>query len=161
MLEHLTTSLEAKNLLKCKCIRLIKTIMLNLWLCFRECPESYFIGKLQPHHFKIVSDSWPYYHDMPHREHYIKYSIEHFESIGLFTRSFLPSQFHSWCNFQMGKWGLGTLHLSIGEKDSTQSSRMKCVEHCFWLDIHHPTMIPVKQHHHLAQNLCLSFVDTG
>ena len=36
--------------------------------------------------------------------------------LGSLQWSFLPSQFHSWCNFQMGKWGLGTLHLSIGGK---------------------------------------------
>ncbi|XP_064384011.1 glycine N-acyltransferase-like isoform X1 [Halichondria panicea] len=72
-----------------------------------ECPESYFIGKLQPHHFKIVSDSWPYYHDMPHREHYIKYSIEHYESIGLFTMEFPTIPISFMVQFPDGQMGFG------------------------------------------------------
>ncbi len=52
----------------------------------RSCPEGFFLDKLQPHHFEIVSKNWPYYHDMPYREDFLKYCIKHYESVGLFSK---------------------------------------------------------------------------
>ena len=45
------------------------------------------MASLQPHHADFVSRSgaWPYYYDMPYREDYIRYLIQHYESVGIFT----------------------------------------------------------------------------
>lgn len=44
---------------------------------------------------------------MPHREHYIKYSIEHYESIGLFTMEFPTIPVSFMVQFPDGQMGFG------------------------------------------------------
>ena len=44
------------------------------------------MASLQPHHTEFVStEAWPHYLDFPHRKEYIRYLLEHYESVGIFT----------------------------------------------------------------------------
>ena len=44
------------------------------------------MASLQPCHTEFVSSkAWPYYYDLPHREDFIRYLLEHYESVGIFT----------------------------------------------------------------------------
>ena len=40
---------------------------------------------LQPHHTEFVSSTWPYCNDFPHKNDFIRYLLEHYESVGIFT----------------------------------------------------------------------------